>query len=108
MAAVRRAFEVLGMNTATLRDGTELAYFIDDFTDPWRKPGTVLMIHGLAESSESWRAWVPHLARDFEVVRVDLRGYGQSTPMAGDYDWRFDQVVDDIVEFLDTLEVETA
>jgi 3-oxoadipate enol-lactonase len=106
MAAERRAFEVLGMSTVTLRDGTELAYFIDDFTDPWRKASTVLMVHGLAESSESWRAWVPHLARDFEVVRVDLRGYGQSTSMAGDYHWRFDQVVADLIEILDALELE--
>lgn len=96
------------MSTVTLRDGTELAYFIDDFTDPWREAATVLMVHGLAESSESWRAWVPHLARDYEVVRIDLRGYGQSTAMPADHAWHFDEVVDDLVAVLDGLQVARA
>jgi 3-oxoadipate enol-lactonase len=96
------------MSTVTLADGNTLAYRIDDFTDPWRAAETVLMIHGLAESSESWRAWVPHLARKYRILRVDLRGYGRSTPMPSDYRWRFDEVVDDLVTVLDSLGLERA
>ena len=29
-----------------LDDGTELFYTVDDFTDPWTEPETVLMHHG--------------------------------------------------------------
>ena len=53
-------------------DGCKLFYIIDDFTDAWRPAPTVLFVHGLAESTEAWRAWVPHFARRYRVVRLDL------------------------------------
>jgi len=34
-------------------------YEIDDFTDPWRQPETILLLHGNAESSAAWYGWVP-------------------------------------------------
>lgn len=37
-------------------DGCKLVYVIDDFTDPWLAAPTVLFVHGLAESTEAWRA----------------------------------------------------
>lgn len=54
----------------------EMHYRIDDFTDPWTEPETILMLHGNCESGTAWYAWVPHLARCFRVVRPDMRGYG--------------------------------
>jgi len=36
-------------------DGCRLFYRIDDYTDPWRTPPTILFVHGLAESGEAWR-----------------------------------------------------
>lgn len=59
-------------------------YEIDDFTDPWCKPETVLMIHGFTESTLAWRAWVPHLARQFRVIRFDQQGFGQSSAVGPD------------------------
>ncbi len=59
----------------------KLFYELDDYTDPWRTPNmlnTVLMIHGFTESTPAWRAWAPHLARDFRVIRFDQLGFGQS------------------------------
>ena len=70
--------------------GVTLNYSVDDFTDGWTKPPTVLLLHGLAESGEAFRAFVPALARQARVVRLDLRGYGGSTPMPADHPWRFD------------------
>ena len=29
----------------------ELHYVVDDYTDPWRRPETLLMLHGNAESA---------------------------------------------------------
>ena len=55
-------------------DGCRLHYEIDDFTDPWRAAPTILFVHGLAESTEAWRAWVPHFARRFRVVFHDEYG----------------------------------
>ena len=55
----------------------DMFYLIDDYTDPWKKSESVLMLHGLAKSSAAWFAWVPYLARHFRVVRPDMRGFGQ-------------------------------
>jgi len=87
-------------------DGCKLFYVIDDFTDPWRSAPTMLFVHGLAESTEAWRAWVPHFSRRYRVVRVDLRGFGQSTPMPADFGWNIDVLVDDLVALIEHLEVD--
>ncbi len=77
-------------------DGCKLYYTVDDYTDPWRAAPTVLFVHGLAESGEAWRAWVPHFARRYRVVRVDLRGFGRSTPMPADFAWTMQILIDDL------------
>jgi 3-oxoadipate enol-lactonase len=84
----------------------DIHYRVDDFTSPWRKPETVLLLHGNAESSLAWYAWIPNLARDFLVVRPDIRGHGESTPMPRDFPWTLDILIDDFVGVMDELEVE--
>ncbi|HTK02635.1 MAG TPA: alpha/beta hydrolase [Bordetella sp.] len=84
----------------------EMFYVEDNYTDPWSQPETVLMLHGLAESHESWYGWVPHLARDFRIIRPDLRGFGKSTPMPEDFPWTMDIVVDDLLTLMTKLGVE--
>src|SRR5438067_4445386 len=59
-------------------DGISLAYYVDDFTDPWKSAPTLLLLHAAMGSARRYFAWVPHLARDYRVVRLDLRGHGQS------------------------------
>jgi len=85
----------------TLSDGHRLYWRLDDFTDPWKVAPTVLLIHGFAETSEAWRAWVPHLARDYKVLRIDRRGFGKSDPMPVDFPWSLDRMVDDTVSFIE-------
>ncbi|MGA0023439.1 MAG: alpha/beta fold hydrolase [Burkholderiales bacterium] len=77
-------------------DGCDIFYTVDDCTDPWRKPETMLFVHGLAESGEAWRAWVPHFMRRYRVVRMDLRGFGRSTAMPAEHEWSMDELLDDI------------
>lgn len=93
-------------STLTLADGCKLFYTVDDFTDPWRMAPTALFVHGLAESGEAWRAWVPHFARHYRVVRVDLRGFGRSTPMAADFKWTMDLLLDDLAALIRHLNCE--
>ena len=81
-------------------DGCKQFYTNDDFTDPWREPPTVLFVNGLAESGEAWRAWVPYFARGYRVVRVDLRGFGRSTPMAADFTWTMELMISDLAALI--------
>jgi 3-oxoadipate enol-lactonase len=80
-----------------------LHYHVDDFTDPWRTPEAILMLHGNAESGLAWYAWVPALARRYKVVRPDMRGFGASTPMLREFPWTLDVVIDDFTRLMDHL-----
>lgn len=84
----------------------ELAVRIDDYLLPWDTKPPVVMLHGLAESGEAFRRWVPYFATHHLVVRPDLRGYGDSTPMQGDYIYRFAGLGDDIIRMLDALKLD--
>jgi pimeloyl-ACP methyl ester carboxylesterase len=64
-----------------LNPDTRLYYEIDRWTDPWTTPESVVLIHGFTESTEAWRAWVPHLGRRFSVIRYDQPGFGRSSPV---------------------------
>lgn len=73
----------------------------DDFTDGWRTPQTVLMLHGIAERAEIWRPWSPALSRKYRVLRPDLRGFGRSSALPQGFtiaDW-----ADDIDQLIRTL-----
>ena len=87
------------MPTVTLDPGLTLSYEVDDFTDPWTTPQTVVFLHGIAESAQAWRAWVPHFARRYRVIRIDQRGFGASTPMPSDYPWTIAGLADDLARF---------
>ena len=81
-------------------------YEVNDFTDPWHRPETILMLHGNAESGLAWYAWVPALARHYRVVRPDMRGFGQSTPMPRDYPWTLDRLAEDFCLLMDNLRID--
>jgi 3-oxoadipate enol-lactonase len=94
------------MATFELSADATLHYLVDDFTEPWKTPETILLLHGNAESSLAWYAWVPVLARRFRVVRPDMRGYGASTPMPRNFKWSLDVVIDDYTRLMDSLGVQ--
>lgn len=84
----------------------EMHYLVDDFTNPWTKADTILMIHGNAERGLAWYGWVPHLARQFRVVRPDTRGFGESTAMPRDFKWTIDLIIDDYLALMQQLGIE--
>jgi len=61
---------------------------------------TIVLLHGITESRESWRPLIPSLAMFRRVLAVDLRGHGES-PSAD----RFDPVsyATDVVETVGAL-----
>jgi pimeloyl-ACP methyl ester carboxylesterase len=92
----------------TTSDGLSLGYDIDDFTDPWRRPATVLMLHAAMGSARRYFAWVPHLSREYRVVRLDLRGHGRSQVPPAVEPLALDRLVADVAELLDHLGVASA
>lgn len=46
---------------------------------------TLVLVHGIAGSSTTWRAVMPALAEQFTVVAPDLLGHGHSAKPRGDY-----------------------
>jgi hypothetical protein len=45
----------------------------------------VVLIHGMAGSSETWEAVLPRLARNYRVIAPDLLGHGHSDKPRTDY-----------------------
>jgi pimeloyl-ACP methyl ester carboxylesterase len=89
------------MQTFKTRDGMSVAYYVDDFTDPWTRPDTLLLLHAAMGNSRRWFRWVPPLARRYRVVRMDLRGHGASQiPKEGE-PFSLDLLVGDALELLD-------
>jgi pimeloyl-ACP methyl ester carboxylesterase len=80
-----------------------LFYKIDDWTDAWTKPETIVLVHGFTESTEAWHGWIPHLARRYRVVRMDLRGFGKSGAVARDFTFTDELWVDDLVRVTNHL-----
>jgi len=91
----------------TTSDGLSLAYYVDDFTDPWRRPATLLLLHAAMGSARRYFGWVPHLAREYRVVRLDLRGHGSSQVPPAEAPLALDRLVTDVAELLDHFDVES-
>lgn len=86
-----------------------LHYRIDDFTDPWKNARSVLLQHGYGRSSRFWYSWVPYLSRFYKVVRVDLRGHGESpVDFNPATDSTVEGYVEDVIAVLDGLELDSA
>ena len=89
------------------RDGAQLHYYLDDFTDPWRGPADAIVLqHGFSRSGRFWYQWPPLLGREYRVIRPDLRGMGQSAVdeaavEQGAYRPTLDTLLEDLIAILD-------
>jgi 3-oxoadipate enol-lactonase len=79
----------------------------DWFGEPWRKPETAVLIHGNAESSIVWYAWMPRMAQEFRVLRPDLPGFGQSRIPAG-FEWSLPSLATYVARVLDKVGIDSA
>ncbi|MCZ6858524.1 MAG: alpha/beta hydrolase [Gemmatimonadetes bacterium] len=84
-------------------DGLRLSYVTDDYTDPWQSNDTLVLLHAAQGCARRFYAWVPHLARQFRVVRLDLRGHGESEVPGPNSTLDVDRLVADVIELIDHL-----
>ena len=86
----------------------DIHYHLAGYTDPWRKtPAEAFLCYsGYCRSLEFWHAWVPLLARDYRVLRMDPRGYGHSGKPAPGYKFEIDQLARDAFGLMDQLGLE--
>lgn len=94
------------MATLQVTPDLNMYYDVTDFAEPWREHETILLLHGNAESGEAWFGWMPELARNYRVVRPDMRGFGRSTPMPRDHAWSLDRIADDFIAVMDHLKID--
>lgn len=80
-----------------------LAYYVDDFTDPWKNAPILLLLHAAMGSARRYYAWIPQLSRHYRVVRMDLRGHGNSQVPPAGRELALDRLVQDVAELMDHL-----
>lgn len=59
-----------------------------------------VMIHAGVADSRQWEGEFEHFADRYQVMRFDMRGYGKSLPVEGDFN-----ILDDLVALLDALNI---
>src|SRR5688572_28193443 len=94
--------------TFTASDGVRLAYYIDDYTDPWKTAPTLLMIHSAMSSAKRFYSMVRGLARHYRVVRLDSRGHGESEVPPPHVPHTRERLNQDVLELLDRLGIDSA
>src|SRR5215471_8302314 len=90
----------MAVDKFTTSDGVKLAYYIDDYTDPWRQADTLLLLHAAVGHAKRFYAWVPGLCRHYRVIRLDLRGHGSSQVPPENSPLNMDRLVLDVEELL--------
>ncbi|MDA1241298.1 MAG: alpha/beta hydrolase [Chloroflexi bacterium] len=67
-----------------------------------RSRRALLMLHGYAATAEMWSEVASELSREFRVIALDMRGYGQSD-RADDMDYTRSAQLEDLEAFIDSL-----
>ncbi len=66
---------------------------------------TLVLLHGLGASSYSWRYLIPLLSQDYELVAIDLPGFGASTK-APDLGYGLDAQIDRLDRCIRSLNIQ--
>jgi pimeloyl-ACP methyl ester carboxylesterase len=105
---------MVDVNTSTERrffatsDGIRIAFYVDDFTDPWKQPQTLFITHPAMSSARRLYAFVPRLARHYRVVRMELRGHGASQVPPSHLPLTRERLLQDLLELQAHMGVERA
>jgi pimeloyl-ACP methyl ester carboxylesterase len=66
----------------------------------------IILIHGFPFNKTMWNKQVDMLTENWRVIAYDIRGFGNSG--AGTADFSIELFVDDLIDLMDTLKIETA
>ena len=64
-------------------DGMSIRYDVTDFTTPWKKPETMVLLHAAMGSRNRFHQWMPHL-----VGRMSWSDGGSRAPPCPWGHWR--------------------
>ncbi len=81
-----------------------LHYEIDDHTDPWKDRPYIVLQHGFGRNGRFWYKWIPLLSRHYRVLRLDMRGFGQSRDgFSLGSGFNLDDLAADVIKVLDNV-----
>ena len=90
----------LGLHQSVTVNGIKLHCVI---SGPENAP-PMLMLHGYPEFWYSWRYQIREFNKDYRVIAVDLRGYGESDKPAKTAEYAIYKFVDDIIGLIELLD----
>jgi len=82
-------------------------YELADYTEPWRseEPETFLLHSGYCRNMEFWRAWVPLLGLNYRVLRLDPRGWGETSKPPRGQKVTAEMMAADAIGLMDALNI---
>jgi len=91
--------------------GTNMEMTINNHTISYTDEGpdnapVIILIHGFPFNKTMWNKQVDMLIENWRVIAYDIRGFGNSG--AGTADFSIELFVDDLIDLMDTLKIETA
>lgn len=76
----KQGFGQLAKSAQTVSvNGIEMYYEVYGQGEP------LFLLHGWTQSSQFWSAYIPELAKHFQVYAIDLRGHGRTSPLKPDF-----------------------
>jgi 3-oxoadipate enol-lactonase len=73
------------------------------FAEDGKGDATVILVHEMGGTLDSWDEVVPYLSENYRVLRYDMRGYGLSQKVFGSY--TLDDAISDLTGFIDAFDL---
>jgi pimeloyl-ACP methyl ester carboxylesterase len=96
-----------GGSMVSLGSGVQIYYKDEWLGAPWLTGEPAVLLHGNLETHEIWYGWVPRMAQQFRLLRLDLPGFGRSTAPR-DFEWSLGNYAKIVANFLDAIGVPSA
>ena len=92
-------------------NGNLYGYLFSQRLPGTKNHGTIILVHGFADISHTWRYQIPYLVSlGLDVIAVDCLGYGRSecAPIASAESYNWERCCDDLVALCNSFDLESA